>query len=123
TKLVSLAADDPSALVRLYVSSAIQRIDPDNRWDITAGLISHYGDINDLNLPLMNWFAFEPLVDVDIDRAVNLALASEQPIILQYTIRKLGSMDDENAVDALHKIHERWDEKFSDEINQKIREE
>lgn len=122
-KLESMANNDPSALVRLYISSAAQRMDADTRWDIVTGLISHYGDINDLNLPLMNWYAFEPLIDLDLDRAVNMALASEQPVILQFTIRKIGGMENVNAEDVLRSMEQRLEDKFSTEINQKIREE
>lgn len=122
-RLASLAVDDPSALVRLYVSSAIQRMNPADRWNIVEGLISHYGDINDLNLPLMNWFAFEPLIDLDMDRAVTMALESEQPVILQFTIRKLGTLDQPGAEDALRRIEKGLEDKFSAETNQKIREE
>src|SRR5699024_4385021 len=64
-KLKVMAKNDPSQLVRLYISSSLQRISPDDRWEILEGLISHYGDISDLNLPLINWYAFEPLIDVD----------------------------------------------------------
>ena len=122
-KLKTMAAEDPSQLVRLYISSAIQRLNPADRWEITGGLISHFGDINDLNLPLMNWFAFEPLIDVDVERAVNMALAAEQPLILQFTIRKLRSLESVEAETALRGLEERLEDKFTAEINQKIREE
>ena len=43
------------------------------RWDILEGLLSHAEDANDHNLPLMYWYAAEPLADVDKSRALALA--------------------------------------------------
>lgn len=122
-QLASMAKNESSQLVRLYISSSLQRISPDARWEIVEGLISHYGDINDLNLPLMNWYAFESLIDVDRDRAVKLALEAEQPLIIRYTIRKIGSFEDGKAKDTLKVLQEKLEDKFSDEINHEIREE
>src|SRR5690606_17029422 len=85
-KMAGMAANDGSPLVRLYLNSAVQRIEPESRWEIVAGLISHYGDVNDHNLPLMNWYAFEPLTDLDMERAMQMAVDAEQPTILQFTI-------------------------------------
>jgi len=122
-QLASMAKNESSQLVRLYISSSLQRIAPEERWETVKGLISHYGDINDLNLPLMNWYAFEPLIDLDTERAMEMALDSEQPLILQYTIRKIGSFEDSKSKDTLRMMQERLEDKFSDEINHEIREE
>ena len=38
-KFAKLAKDDPSPVVRLYLASALQRIEPAKRWDILKGLV------------------------------------------------------------------------------------
>src|SRR5690606_1289853 len=76
-RFAEMARQDPSALVRLYLASAAQRMAPEQRWDIVAGLSKHAEDKDDHNLPLMVWYAAEPLVALDMDRAMDLALKSE----------------------------------------------
>ena len=122
-KLAVMAKEDESKLVRLYISSALQRIPVDDRWDIIAGLVSHFEDVNDHNLPLMNWYAFEPLIDQDVERAMKMALEAEQPVLLQYAIRKAGSMDSEEAKKALKVTEQNMEDKFTAEQNHEIREE
>ena len=46
-----MAKRDPSPVVRLYLTSALQRMGLDARWAIAAGLVSHAGDAADHNLP------------------------------------------------------------------------
>ena len=60
-------------MVRLYLASALQRLPLENRWDILAGLVGHAEDAADHNLPLMYWYAAEPLAAVDASRAAWLA--------------------------------------------------
>ena len=118
-----MAMDESNAMVRLYISSVAQRIDPEQRWDIIAGLSSHYADVNDHNLPLMNWYAFEPLIDLDMERAMELAMAAEQPTLVQFTIRKIGMLDTDMARRVLQDAQTRMEDKFTDEKNHEIREE
>src|SRR5690606_3660395 len=120
---LGMATNDGSPLVRLYLNSAVQRIGPESRWEIVAGLISHYGDVNDHNLPLMNWYAFEPLIDLDMERAMQMAVDAEQPTILQFTIRKLGMMDSDEARQVLKTAQQNIEDKFTAEKNHEIREE
>lgn len=122
-KLAQMAMDESNAMVRLYISSVAQRIDPEQRWDIIAGLSSHYADVNDHNLPLMNWYAFEPLIDLDMERAMELAMAAEQPTLVQFTIRKIGMLDTDMARRVLQDAQTRMEDKFTDEKNHEIREE
>src|SRR5687767_11432827 len=53
SRFVQLAAQDPSTLVRLYLASALQRLEPARRWRIAGALLSHSEDEKDQNLPLM----------------------------------------------------------------------
>lgn len=69
----ALAKNDTAALVRLYIASALQRMEPNQRWDIIKNLCTRNEDNTDANIPLMVWYAFEPLVAADPSRAMALA--------------------------------------------------
>ena len=92
-----MAQHDQSALVRLYLASVLQRIEPARRWDIVAALSQRAEDKNDHNVPLMVWYAFEPLVKVDMRRATDLAVKAELPNILSYTIKATAAVGSEDA--------------------------
>ena len=87
----NLATSDPSPVVRLYLASALQRLPFDQRWSILAGLSQHPEDIEDNNLPRMLWFALEPMVPAHPEKALQLALNSKIPKLLEHTARRLSS--------------------------------
>ena len=93
-RLLHLFADmtrkDDSALVRLHLASALQKIVPERRWEILEGLYSRSEDANDHNLPLMIWYAAEPMVELDPQRILEMALETELPDILQFTVQRTG---------------------------------
>src|SRR5690625_7526115 len=60
-QFAEMAASDRSALVRLHLASALQKIDPEQRWEILAGLTRHEEDAGDHNLPLTVWEAAGPM--------------------------------------------------------------
>jgi hypothetical protein len=64
-RFTSLAAVDPSPVVRLYLASALQRIPVAERATILDALLAHAEDADDANLPQMYWYAAEPLVATD----------------------------------------------------------
>ena len=68
SEFARLAKDDPSAFVRLYLASALQRMPPRERWPIAAGLLAHDEDVADHDLPLMIWYGIEPAVAEEPDR-------------------------------------------------------
>ena len=94
-----LAADDPSPVVRLALCSALQRLPLEARWPICTALVAHAEDAGDHNLPLMNWYAVEPLVPIDPARAVTLAAASRIPTVSRFIVRRAAS--DEQAYEPL----------------------
>src|SRR5262249_24011388 len=59
-------AQGNSPFDRLHLASALQRIAPDKRWEIASTLVSRLDDERDPNLPLMYWYAIEPLVHEDL---------------------------------------------------------
>ncbi len=86
----TMAKSDPSPVVRLYLASAVQRMDASSAWPILEALASHGEDADDHNLPKMIWFALEPLVMGDVDRSMALAHASEIPMLTRHIARRIG---------------------------------
>jgi putative membrane-bound dehydrogenase-like protein len=94
-----LAASDPSPVVRLALAAALQRLPPAARWPIATPLVGHAEDASDHNLPLMNWYAIEPLVPLDIGRALDLAAAGRIPLVSRFIVRRTAF--DESGYDPL----------------------
>jgi hypothetical protein len=107
TRFAGLAKTDQSALVRLYLASAIQRTTPERRWEIIEALVQRGEDKDDHNLPLMLWYAFEPAVQTDLNRAVDLALKAQVATILPYTIQRIGAINSGESVKALQSLQQR----------------
>lgn len=89
-RFVALAKDDPSPRVRLALASGLQRVEPEYRWDIAAALATHAEDAGDLNIPLMLWYAVEPLVGDDPERAVALIPHARIPIVRRHISRRIA---------------------------------
>ncbi|WP_257669943.1 PVC-type heme-binding CxxCH protein [Parapedobacter tibetensis] len=85
-----LAKDDASALVRLHLASALQRMEPNSRWGILKNLSMHEEDAGDQNIPLMVWYALEPLVALDANRASDLAKAAKWPVLQDFVARRIA---------------------------------
>src|SRR5262249_21245677 len=98
-KLAALAEKDPSAFVRLYLASALQRLPFEQRWSIAEGLVAHGEDSNDPNLPLMVWYGIEPLVAADQERFVGLIAKSKVPLLREFIARRVA-MTARDAADA-----------------------
>ena len=80
-----------SPLVRLYLASALQRLPLDQRWEFVQKLVNFAEDADDHNLPLMYWYAIEPLVMADTPRAMKLAAESKIPLISRYIVRRAAA--------------------------------
>jgi putative membrane-bound dehydrogenase-like protein len=87
-RFAALAAADPSPVVRLALASALQRMPPPARWPIATALVAHAEDAADHNLPLMDWYAIEPLVPLDPERALDLAAACRIPTVARFIVRR-----------------------------------
>jgi putative membrane-bound dehydrogenase-like protein len=90
-KWVAMARDDASPVVRLYLASAVQRIPEAVGWPILENLALHETDRDDHNLPLMYWYALEPLVMSDPTRAIDLAGKTKIDMLAQYVARRISS--------------------------------
>jgi len=93
-----MAREDKSPVVRLYLASAMQRVNRSSQWSIAAELIRHAGDSADHNLPKLIWFGMEPLVKENPDRALALAANSFIPMLAQFIARRTVDAD---ATDVL----------------------
>ena len=89
-KFQHLARNDASPLVRLALASALQRLALADRWKIAEGLAAHEADGADQNLPLMIWYAVEPLVPADRAKAVQLMGQCKLALVRQNIARRLA---------------------------------
>jgi putative membrane-bound dehydrogenase-like protein len=100
-RFAALARSDQSALVRLYVASALQRVPAAQRWDAVAGLLAHDDDAADHNLPLMVWYAAEPLADLDMARALTLATEAKLPKTFSFMVQRIAATRSAEAMRVL----------------------
>ncbi len=91
-KFAALAKDDPSPVVRLYLASGCQRLPLEKRWAIVEELVKHEVDKDDQNLPLLYWYAIEPLCAADKARALKLATTSKIPQVTQFIARRVAGV-------------------------------
>ncbi|WP_439556750.1 PVC-type heme-binding CxxCH protein [Dyadobacter sp.] len=106
-KFADMAKNDQSAVVRLYLASAMTRIDPAQRWEVVDALSQKAEDKDDHNLPLMVWYAAEPLAAVDMKRALQMAEKSKLPKILPYTIQRVAAIGTEDSKKVLKELNEK----------------
>ena len=92
-KFYTMAVNDTSAVVRLYLASVSQRIPINDRWEIVSALSQRSDDKNDHNIPKMIWFAMEPNVANDVERGLKLGLETKMPIISEYIARRVIDAD------------------------------
>jgi putative membrane-bound dehydrogenase-like protein len=91
-KLAEMAVKDTSPVVRLYLASGMQRLPLAQRWEVLCGLLTHSEDAGDHNLPLMYWYALEPLSGAEPERALHLASeAKASPLLLPFMVRRIAS--------------------------------
>ncbi len=96
----TMAAEDPSPVVRLYLASALQRVPEANVWKIAEGLLSHEGDADDHNLPKMIWFGVEPHVEGSANVALEHAVESEIPLVSEFIARRAVAAEKLDAIVA-----------------------
>ncbi len=74
-KWASMAKSDGSAVVRLYLASAMQRVEPAQRWGVLEALVAQEEDKDDHNQPLLIWYALEPLVVLNDEKTAKIVAA------------------------------------------------
>ena len=105
-KFEDMAKNDDSALVRLYLTSGMLRLTPEERWGVLEALFQRSEDIGDHNLPLMLWYAFEPLANIDAQRALKMAEKAKTPNLLSYMIRRVSEINTPTAKKSLEATKE-----------------
>ena len=86
-----MAHEDKSPLVRLYLASAMQRLLLKQRVPVLVHLLAHTEDKDDQNLPLMYWYATEPVVAADRVAAVKLLTACQIPKVRQFITHRMAT--------------------------------
>jgi putative membrane-bound dehydrogenase-like protein len=87
--LAKLAASEASPLVRVHLVAAVQRLPLDQKWPLGEALVSQSVDPHDANLPLMLWYAVEPLAAADPRRAIGLLPEVQIPLVRQLLTRRI----------------------------------
>ena len=93
SKWQAMSRDDNSPRVRLELASALQRLPPANRWEIARALATHGEDQGDANLPLMVWYAIEPLIHDDLDQFSELSVTASIPLIRRHVARRCAEFN------------------------------
>jgi putative membrane-bound dehydrogenase-like protein len=91
TEFARLAKEDPSPVVRLYLASAAQRLPVDQRLPVLEPMLARAEDASDANLPLMLWYALEPVVGSDAAKAAALLSQVKIPLIQEYIARRMAA--------------------------------
>ncbi len=102
-RFVTLAKHDPSGLVRLYLASALPRLNANDAFRLAKALTQHASDANDRVQPNLIWYGIEPHVVSNPDKALELAEASQMPSIRTNVIRRLA-YEIETQPDAMKRI-------------------
>ncbi len=79
-----------SPIVRLALASACQRLTVEQRKPIVLALLAHEEDKDDHNLPLMYWYAAEPIVAADPAWAAEALGACKIPKVSEFIARRLS---------------------------------
>ena len=90
-QLAKLAETSASPVVRLYIAAALQRIPIDSRLPILEPLLGHAEDAKDFNLPLMDWYATEPVVGKNPAIGATLLPKVKIPVVQEYIARRMAS--------------------------------
>lgn len=106
-KFESLSKTEKSPMVRLYLLSGMQRLALEQRWTVLENLSQKVEDNEDHNIPLMLWYATEPLAAIDANRAIVLAEKSKMPKMLNYMIQRVGAINTLESTKSLLDLKQR----------------
>ncbi len=88
--MAKLAGVRVSPIVRLALASACQRLTVEQRKPIVLALLAHGEDADDANLPLMDWYAAEPIVAADPAWAAEALGACKIPKVSEFIARRMS---------------------------------
>jgi putative membrane-bound dehydrogenase-like protein len=104
---VQMAQSDPSPVVRLYLASALPRLEAGPAWAIAERLASHGEDVEDRNIPRLLWHGIAPRVPQNLDRAFALAETTRIPALADWIHWRAATLDGDavnRAVAALESL-------------------
>jgi len=84
-----MAERESSALVRLYLAAALQRLPLERRSRLALGLMQRSEDRDDHNLPLLLWYGVEPLATETPEVALELIRRGRIPKPREYAARRI----------------------------------
>jgi len=99
--LENMALKESSPLVRLYLTAGLMRLPLGQRWKILEILSGKEEDIKDHNLPLMLWYAAEPLAELNMEKLIGIAESTKMPQFLKFTIQRIGAINSEYSKKVL----------------------
>ena len=99
-RLTTHSANEASGLVRLSLASALQQLNIADRWQIARHLAQYDEDSDDRVQPLMLWYGIEAAIPTDLNRALDLAMATKIQSLRRYISRRLGSSIDTHPQDV-----------------------
>ena len=89
--LDALAEFETSLVVRLYLASAMQRMEIQARRKIATALMSQAENADDHNLPLMIWYGYEPFVgEFPGEALADIQQFNAIPLLADFTYRRLA---------------------------------
>lgn len=86
----TMAANDPSPVVRLHLAAALQRLPHASRWPIATALAARAEDAADANLPLLLWYGIQPAVPEHPPNALALAATTRLPQLAEFVVLRLA---------------------------------
>ncbi|QDT09141.1 PVC-type heme-binding CxxCH protein [Planctomycetes bacterium K23_9] len=89
-RLVQIASEDDSALVRLTLASTLQRLPVSMRADLAKPLVAHAEDADDHNLPMMIWYGLIPVAQGHAAELADVAAVCQLPDTLRCISRCLA---------------------------------
>lgn len=88
---LKMARNEPSALMRVTLASAMQKVPIGRRLEVLVPLAQREEDIDDPNIALMIWFAAEESIDRTPDLAVELATTTVHRLTRRFVARKIAA--------------------------------
>jgi putative heme-binding domain-containing protein len=96
----------------LYLAAAMQRVPLESRWEVLDALVKHAEDTDDHNLPLMYWYAAEPLAEANPERALafGLSCGKSVPLVRDFLLRRIVSLASPASMAALMRVIDESDD-------------
>jgi putative membrane-bound dehydrogenase-like protein len=92
-RLTTLAKEDPSPVVRLYLASAAQRVSKEIAWPMLEALARHSEDREDRNIPFLLWHSLATRFLEQPDRALAIAQSTLLPQLADWVYWYAATQD------------------------------